>query len=130
MRKVLGAMLALALAGCAANSQISQTPSSPGTYNLIAVDGQAVPQAIGSGEEVVAGTLVLNQDRSFEMKLQMRAQMTAKEPLNFQRQFSGTYTTSEIGVQLVWRGGIETSGAFFGKTLRIFNNGTEYLFVK
>jgi hypothetical protein len=123
-------MLAVALAGCAANSQISQTPSTTGTYNLIAVDGQAVPQPIGSGEEVVSGILVLNQDGSFEMKLQLRAQLTAREPLNFQRQFSGNYTQSEIGVQMIWRGGIETSGAFFGRTLRIYNSGTEYLFVK
>ena len=124
MRKVIGAMLAIALAGCAANSQISQGPKATGNYNLIAVDGQAVPQALGTGEEVVSGTLVLNRDGNFEMKLQMRAQLTAREPLSFQRQFTGSYTTSEIGVQLVWRGGIETSGAFFGKTLRIYNNGT------
>ena len=130
MRKVIGAMLALAVAGCAANSQISQTPNAGGSYNLIAVDGQAVPQAIGTGEEIVAGTLVLNGDGNFEMKLQMRAQLTAREPLEFQRQFTGTYTASEIGVELTWRGGIATSGAFFGKTLRIFNNGTEYLFLK
>lgn len=130
MRKVLGAMLAIAIAGCASNSQISQTPTTAGTYNLIAVDGQAVPQAIASGEEVVSGTLSLNSDGTFEMKTQVRAQLTSKEPLSFQRQLGGNYSATDIGVQLAWRGGVETSGAFFGRTLRIYHNGTEYLFMK
>ena len=130
MRKVFGVVLALAVAGCAANSGALQTPGAPGTYHLLAVDGQAVPQAITSAEEVVSGILALSDDGRFEMKLQLRSQMTAREPLNFQRQFTGSYTTSKIGLQLMWRGGIETSGAFYGRTLRIFHGGTEFLFVR
>lgn len=130
MRKLLSAVLVLAAAGCATNSQISQENAAFGTYNLIAVDGQAVPQKIATGEEVLDGTLLLKQDGSFEMKTSLRAQMTSTQPFSFQRQYSGTYTSTQIGVQLAWRGGTETSGAFFGRTLRIFHDGVEYLFVK
>lgn len=130
MRKLLGAVLVLAVAGCAANSQIPGERAAAGTYNLIAVDGQAVPQKIASGEEVVDGTLVLNNDGTFEMKTSLRTQMTSTQPFSFQKQFKGTYTASPIGVQMVWRGGIETSGAFFGRTLRVFHDGVEYLFLK
>ena len=130
MRKLLGAVLVLAVAGCAANSQISQDIPKAGTYNLIAVDGQAVPQKIATGEEVVDGTLVLKADGSFEMKTSLRTQMSSTQPLSFQRQAAGTYTTTEIGVQLAWRNGVETSGAFFGRTLRIYHDGVEYLYLK
>lgn len=130
MRKLLSAVLVLAVAGCAANSQIPGEQAAAGTYNLIAVDGQAVPQKIASGEEVVSGTLVLNKDGSFEMKTSLRAQMTSTQPFSFQKQFNGTYTASPIGVQMTWRGGIETSGAFFGRTLRVFHDNVEYLFLK
>jgi hypothetical protein len=130
MRKLLSAVLVLAVAGCAANSQISQAPTAAGTWKLIAVDGQAVPQRIATGEEVVEGTLLLKPDGTFEMKTAMRAQMSSTQPLSFQRQFSGTYSTSEIGVQLAWRTGTVTSGAFFGRTLRVYYDSVEYLFLK
>ena len=130
MRKLLSAVLVLAAAGCATNSQTSQDNPTTGTYNLIAVDGQAVPQKIATGEEVMAGTLVLKQDGGFEMKTSLRTQMSSTQPFSFQRQYTGTYTSTQIGVQLAWRGGTETSGAFFGRTLRIFHDGVEYLFIK
>ncbi len=130
MRKLLGAVLVLAVTGCATNAQISQAPTAGGTWKLIAVDGQAVPQVIASGEEVVEGTLVLRKDGNFELKTAMRAQMSSTQPFSFQRQLNGTYTTTQIGVQLAWRGGTETSGAFFGRTLRIYHDGVEYLFLK
>lgn len=129
MRKLLSAVLVLAAAGCATNSQISQDHRTPGKYNLIAVDGQAVPHKIASGEEVLAGTLVLKADGEFEMKTSLRAQMTSAQPFYFQRQYDGTYTATNIGVNMSWRGGTVTSGAFFGHTLRVFQGGVEYLFL-
>lgn len=130
MRKLLSAVLVLAVAGCAANSQISQDKAAAGTWKLIAVDGQAVPQKIANGEEVVDGALFLKQDGSFELKTSLRAQMSSTQPFSFQRQYTGTYSTSQIGVQMTWRGGTQTSGAFFGKTLRLYHDGVEYLFIK
>jgi hypothetical protein len=129
MRKLLGAVLLLAAAGCATNSQIPQDQRTPGKYTLIAVDGQAVPEKLPSGEEVLAGTLVLKADGGFEMKTSLRAQMSSTQPFNFQRQYDGTYTATSIGVNMTWRGGAVTSGAFFGHTLRVFHDGVEYLFL-
>jgi hypothetical protein len=130
MRRIFAAAVLLALAGCAANSQVSTVPAAAGTYKLIAVDGQAVPHVIRTGEEVVGGMLLLKTDGTFEVRTDMKAQMTATQPLAFQRQQLGTYTTTEIGVQLKWQLAAETSGAFFGRTLRIYNNGIEYLYMK
>ncbi|HEY0671196.1 MAG TPA: hypothetical protein VGD27_02960 [Longimicrobiales bacterium] len=130
MRRVLGAAILVALAGCASNTQVSQVPPAAGTYNLIAVDGQAVPHVLASGEEVISGQLLLKADESFEMRTAMKAQVSSLEPLSFQREQSGVYTTSPIGVQLAWRTGGESIGAFFGRTLRLYYNGVEYLYMK
>jgi hypothetical protein len=130
MRKLLSAALVLTIAGCAANTQISPDISGAGTYKLIAVDGQAVPHKLASGHEVVEGKLWLKTDGSFEMKTSLSTQMSATEPFKYQREFGGTWTATQIGVQLAWRSGPETSGAYFGRTLRIYRDGVEYLFVK
>lgn len=123
-------VLALAVAGCAANSQAGPQFETTGTYKLIAVDGRAVPEVLSTGEEVLAGDLVLKRDGSFAMKLDMRVQLSTPEPLTVRRELGGRYTASPIGVQLVWRDNVETSGAFFGRTLRIYRDGIEYLFMK
>lgn len=130
MRRMIAAAMVIALAGCAANSQVPAVPAAGGTYTLIAVDGQAVPQVIATGDEVVSGTLVLAVDGTFEVRTDMRTQMTSVKPLAYQRQQVGKYTVSEIGVQLFWQGGKDSSGAFFGRTLRFYNNGVEYLYMK
>lgn len=130
MRRMIAAAMVVALAGCAAKSQVPGVPAAAGTYTLIAVDGQAVPQKISNGDEVVSGKLILAPDGTFEVRTDLRTQMTSVQPLAYQRQQLGTYTVSKIGVQLFWQGGRDSSGAFFGKTLRFYNNGVEYLYMK
>jgi hypothetical protein len=131
MRKVLAIAMGLALAGCATtSSQVANTPAAAGEYTLIAVDNQAVPQKISNGDEVISGLLTLNADGTFEVRTQLRTMMTSAQPLTYSRVAQGLYQTSPIGLQLKWQAGTETSGAFFGRTLRFYHNGVEYLYLK
>jgi hypothetical protein len=130
MRRIFAAAAMVALAGCTANTQVASTPAAAGTYNLIAVDGQAVPQVIGNGDEVVAGTLQLHVNGTFEMRTDMKTLMSSAQPLAYQRKQAGSYTSSQIGVQMYWQAGQEASGAFFGRTLRFYSKGVEYLYMK
>jgi hypothetical protein len=130
MRRILAAAVLIALSGCATNTQVSNVPAAAGAYKLIAVDGQAVPQVIANGDEVVAGTLQLKVDGTFDVRTDMRTQMSSTQPLAYQRKQAGSYTSTPIGVQLKWAAGSESSGAFFGRTLRFYSNGVEYLYMK
>ena len=56
--------------------------------------------------------------------------MSSASPLSFQRSQLGSYVTSQIGMQLKWQSGTESSAAFFGRTLRFYHNGVEYLYLK
>jgi hypothetical protein len=133
MRKIVAAALLMTLAGCAANTQVAQqspVSTAAGEYKLIAVDGQAVPQVISTGDEVVSGRLLLHADGSFEMQTAMRTQMSSTQPLAYQRNQLGSFSATSIGVQLKFQSGVESSGAFFGRTLRFYQNNVEYLYLK
>ena len=130
MRKIFAAAVLVALSGCATNPQVSNVPAAAGEYKLIAVDGQAVPQVITNGDEVLAGTLQLKTDGTFEARTDMKTRMSSLQPLAYQRKQEGTYAASTIGVQLTWPNGPESIGAFFGRTLRFYSNGVEYLYMK
>lgn len=130
MRRIFVAAIVLAAQSCAGNTQVMPEQVPAGTYTLIAVDGQAVPHVLPTGEEIIAGTLVLKHDGGFEMKTSGRAQLSTPAPVSFQREQQGVYNASPIGVQLAWRTGGESVGAFFGRTLRFYHNGVEYLYLK
>lgn len=135
MRKISGAALALFLAGCATTSPAPQaTPFGAGTYKLIAVENQALPEVISegpnAGSEVIFGELHLNADRSFRMRLDLRTQVSSLQPLIYTRNQSGTYDSSPMGVTLSWESGTAATGAFFGRTLRVYRDGVEYLFMQ
>jgi hypothetical protein len=135
MRKLMSAALILALAGCstAALQQNSAKPT-PQSYRLIAVNNVAVPEVITEGPQtgmtVVGGELFLNDDRTFQLRLDLLAQVSSLKPLQYSRIYNGKYDTSTIGVTMAWQDGALTSGAFFGHTLRIYRDGVEYLFLK
>ena len=64
------------------------------------------------------------------MRTDLKTMMSSAQPLAYQRKQEGSYTSSQIGVQLKWQAGPETSGAFFGRTLRFYSSGVEYLYMK
>jgi hypothetical protein len=135
MRKISGAALALILAGCATTSPAPQaTAFGTGTYKLIAVENQALPEVLSegpqAGSEVIFGELHLNGDRTFRMRLDLRAQVSSLQPLTYTRNQSGTFDSSPMGVTLNWAGGSAATGAFFGRTLRVYRDGVEYLFMQ
>ena len=136
MRKVLLAALVLAIAGCATAPIVSQTIPSEriGTYRLLAVEHQAVPEVLSegpqAGTEILGGQLILNADGTFLMRIDARAQVSSLEPLPFSRTSSGTYSGSTVGVTLAMKDGTQNDGAYFGKTLSIYRDGIQYLFIK
>ena len=137
MRKICGVLFGLAwLAGCATtNTNLPDIKSGSYEYKLLAVQGYGLPHKVTMGDlqdrEVVAGQLFLKSDNTFELRTTQRVQMSALEPFVFEREFTGTYETSRIGLQLNWSGGAITSGAFWGpNALRMYLNGIEYIFVK
>lgn len=134
MRKMTGMLLALALAGCATQSAPPQVPDSgPEVYRLIAAENQGLPQQISFGEhadrEILRGQLLLNRDGTFHMSLTVRAQMTAAEPLTFERGYSGTYSRNPSGLTLHWLDGTSVPSPYVGKALKVYRGGVEYLFV-
>ena len=72
MRKVLLAAMVMAIAGCATAPIVSQTIPSErvGTYRLLAVEHQAVPEILSegpqAGTEILSGQLILNSDGTLE----------------------------------------------------------------
>lgn len=129
MRKIALA-LGLALVGCATTAEVPYVPAAAGEYTLIAVDNLAVPQVVASGDEIISGKLLLNADGTFEMRTDMKTMMSSAQPFSYQRQARGAYQANAMGVHLNWQAGTETTGAFFGRTLRFYHNGVEYLYLK
>lgn len=136
MRKTCSVLLGLAMmAGCATtNTNLSKIPSVSGVYHVVTVEGAALPHTVTigalEGREVLKSTLTLNADKTFELGMTMRVQMSSLEPFTFEREFTGTYEPSQIGVQLNWNEGAVTSAAFIGKTLKFYFDGVEFIFAK
>lgn len=134
MRKITGAALALILAGCATTSPAPQaTEFGIGTYKLLAVENQALPEVLSegpqAGSEVIFGELHLNADKTFRMRLDLRTKVSSLQPLTYTRNQTGTFESSPMGVTLNWSSGSAATGAFFGRTLRVYRDGVEYLFI-
>lgn len=135
MRRISGAVLALILAGCATTSPAPQaTPFGAGTYKLLAVESRALPETLSegpqAGSEVISGELQLNADWTFQMRVDLRTQMTSLQPFTYTRNQTGTFVSSPMGVTLNWQSGTAATGAFFGRTLRVYRDGVEYLFMQ
>jgi hypothetical protein len=136
MRKLILAALVLAIAGCATAPIVSQTIPSErvGTYRLLAVQHQAVPEILSegpqAGTEILGGQLVLNNDGTFLMRIDARAKVSSLEPIPFTRSTEGTYASSTVGVTLTSKDGALNDGAYFGTTLSIYRDGIQYLFIK
>jgi hypothetical protein len=134
MRKLMSAALILTLAGCASAPLQQDQPIAAGTYKLIAINSEGMPVVLTegpqTGSEVVAGELQLNTDNTFRMRIDLRTQVSSLKPLEYSRSYDGKYDTSSIGVTMAWQEGALTSGAFFGRTLRVYRDGMEYLFLK
>ena len=134
MRKLLSAALILTLAGCASAALQQDQPTGAGTYKLIAINSEGMPVVLTegpqAGSEVVSGELLLNDDHTFRMRIDLRTQLSSLKPLEYSRSYNGKYDTSSIGVTMAWQEGTTTSGAFFGHTLRVYRDGMEYLFLK
>lgn len=134
MRDFIRFAVILTLAGCAPAATVSKEVAGPHTYTLLAVDHMAVPEAPVTGplagQEIIGGELDLKANGTFEMGIRGRAQMSTLEPLPFSRVTAGTFTASNIGVTLTSTDNVVRDGAFFGKTLRIYVDGIEYLFIQ
>ena len=134
MRTLLALSLGVSLIGCASSSTIvpNESPSITGVYTLMAVDNQAVPEALPghTSTDVLGGRLDLRSDGSFNITIQMRTQLSALEPFTYSRKLAGSYTGSRDGLTLAWQDGKKSTGFFFGKTLRVSRDGVEYLFYK
>src|SRR5688500_5327054 len=105
MRNVMRAALVLAIAGCA-SAPTSQpgAPSHLGSYRLFAVENRALPEIIDEGPqaglEILGGQLVLNEDRTFLMRIDAQAQLSTAKPVPFSRNIAGTFQSSTVGVTL------------------------------
>ena len=134
MRNVIKAALILAVAGCA-SAPVQTIPSAQtGSYRLLAVQHQAVPEILTegpqAGTEIVGGQLILESDGTFQMRIDARSQVSSLEPLAYSRTSKGTYVRSTVGVTLALQDGSTNDGAFFGKTLSVYRDGIQYLFIQ
>ena len=135
MRNIMRAALVLAIAGCA-SAPTSQTgdASHLGSYRLFAVENRALPEIIDNGTqaglEILGGQLVLKADRTFKMRIDAQTQMSTARPIPFSRNIAGTFQSSTVGVTLTLQDGGINDGAFFGKTLSVYRDGVQFLFIR
>jgi len=124
---VLAAVVAGLSAGC------KSRPGDPGvadTYNLVLVDGHAIPYApMHEGQrvpEVVSGSLTLNGNGTFV------SSMSYAKPAGgtFSRDFKGTYTQKGAEYILKWEGAGKTSVTIEGNTLTMNNEGMPFVYEK
>ena len=136
MRKLIGCVLVLAVAGCASGGlNLPAEPFGSGVYRLVAVQGFELPHTLEDvdmiGVEIISGNLRLNADNTFEMRIDGRAQLSALKPLTFTRNYLGQYGSSPMGATLKWQTAVATTGAFSDdNSLRVYRDGVEYVFTR
>ena len=104
-----------------------------GQYNLVAIDGHALPVVPGraankSAWPVVSGTLALQPNGTF--RLETVYDRSATEGGRSALQFSGTCYSTDTEVRMVWDGGGLTNLTQRGDTLVLNNDGTLYSYLR
>lgn len=134
-KKVWFGIVALALGGVLAGLSTGCTSNPPNTgpgdtYNLVSVDGHALPYAPMHGgqrvPEVVSGSITLNGNGTFV------SSMSYAKPSGetFGREFKGTYTQKGAEYILNWEGAGKTSVTIEGNTLTMNNEGMPFVYEK
>ena len=97
-----------------------------GTYNLVSVDGHAVPYApMPQGQrapEIVSSTLTLNGDGTFVSTMSFGGNMS--------RDFKGTYAKEGADYVLTWEGAGQTGVTIAGGKLTMNNEGMLFVYQK
>lgn len=98
-----------------------------GTYNLVTVDGHAIPYApMHEGQQapqIVSSGLTLNEDGTFV------STMSYNNP-TMSRDFKGTYAKVGADYVLTWEGAGQTRVTIDGSTLTMNNEGMLFVYQK
>jgi hypothetical protein len=137
MRSVLlAAMSALVLVtACSSSDSSSPGASAIGTYNLVSVNGAALPATTQNDAtiktEILSGTFVVNADESFSEARQGRITLNGGAPSPITATQTGTWTVS--GTQLSFVSGttqnpVVFTGTYVGGTLTYTSAGATFVY--
>lgn len=124
------AALMLSLTGCGGDSTGSVSDIA-GTYTLISVSGVLLPVTLFEADadkvEVTAGSIVLNEDRTFSGSLTVQetesgSVTTETQPL------VGRYSRSKDALTFTFTGGEQVPASISGNDLAVTADGLVYLF--
>ena len=123
-------LTSLLLVACNQGSETAESPDFTGTYNLVSVDGHAVPYApTHQGQlapEIVSSSLSLKDDGTFSMVMSY----TNPSGGTISRDFTGTYTSQGSDFNLNWEGAGQTKVTIEGDTLTLNNEGMLFVYQK
>jgi len=125
MRKVIFLCLVVALALAACQGEANDPT---GTYNMVSIDGNALPFAPvhggQSGPEIVGGSLTLEAEGGFAFSLEYRIPGRPSQTNNM----TGTYTIEGAECMLQWKGAGKTACTWEGDQLSFNNEGMIFAF--
>jgi hypothetical protein len=123
-------LASLLLVACNQGSKTEESYDFTGTYNLVSVDGHAVPYApIHEGQqapEIVSSSISLKDDGTFSMVMSY----TNPSGGTISNDFTGTYTSQGSDFNLKWEGAGQTKVTIEGDTLTLNNEGMLFVYQK
>ncbi|HSQ30296.1 MAG TPA: hypothetical protein VLN49_10625 [Gemmatimonadaceae bacterium] len=122
------------------NASAAATPLSlesiAGQYQLVAIDGQALPVAPAKKGDaattaswtVVGGTLLVRSNGTFQVETNYDTKGDTRD--NSSYKFSGTCFSAGTVVRMVWDGGGQTDLRLRGDTVVVDNQGTAFSYLR
>lgn|SRR5512146_1620361 len=107
-----------------------------GQYQLVAIDGRALPVAPAKKGDaanteswtVVGGTLLVRPNGTFQVETNYDTKGDTRD--NSSYKFSGTCFTAGTVVRMVWDGGGQTDLRLRGDTVVVNNQGTAFSYLR
>lgn len=127
MRSLAAVLLICSTLGCASRLQLDETPPDPavGNYSLATIDGKPLPVALrsASNTQVVAGGIVLQDDKAFGMALTYAA-----KGKTYSKQFTGVFRREGNRLRLEYETGGRVYGDLEVNRLLVKNDGLLFEF--